>query len=207
LNNGKLLSGSAPDVALESILNTGSYNKSGMGISSLIMEIDITGSPAGAPRILAQAQTTDPFPGGAGLVYFQDKTTFNAVVGTNTASKSNALLFGDPIHSQLDTLFMFAATSVLSDYQLFFNNNLIIQRTQGLNAYYQGQDALRDPGTLFATYNAVVLEWSPNGYGDEVLNIADPSTDLRLIFSNTVAEAENFLQFSLGYPFGRPDIG
>lgn len=207
LNNGKLLSGSAADVALESILNTGSYNKSGMGISSVIMEIDIVGSPAGAPRILPSAQVTDPFPGGAGLVYFQDKTTFTGVVGTNTASKSNALLFGDPIHSQLDTLFLFPPTSVIDPYQLFFNNNLVIQRNQALNAHLQSQDALRDPATLFGTYNATVLEWSPNGYGDEVLNIADPSTDLRLIFGSTVAEAIDFYQFSLGYPFGRPDNG
>jgi len=204
LSNGKLLSGSAPDVALESILNTGSFNSSGQGISSLICEIDLINTPAGAPRILPIAQVTDPYPGGAGLVYFQDKTTFNGVVGTNTASKSNALLFGDPIHSQLDTVFIFPLTSTLDTFQMFFNNNLIIQRTSAYNKAIQAQDDVRFPAALFGYANAIVLEWSPNGYGDEVLNIADPSTDLRLIFNSTVAEALTFAEFTLGYPFGMP---
>jgi hypothetical protein len=206
LTNGKLLSGSAPDVALESILNTGSFNTSGQGISSLICEIDLVGTPAGAPRILPSAQVTDPYPGGAGLVYFQDKTTYNAVVGTNTASKSNALLFGDVIHSQLDVLFMFPPAGTLDNFQMFFNNNLVLQRSLALNADLQKRDNLRDPVALVtnSAVAAVALEWSPNGYGDEVLNIASSSTDLRLIFSETTAEAVEFDQFSLGYPFGMP---
>jgi hypothetical protein len=206
LTAGKLLSGSAPDVALESILNTGSFNTSGQGISSLICEIDLINTPAGAPRILPSAQVTDPYPGGAGLVYFQDKTTFNAVVGTNTASKSNALLFGDPIHSQLDVIFMFPPAGTLDSLQMFFNNNLVLQRSAALNTDLQKRDNLRDPAALAtnAGVQAIALEWSPNGYGDEVLNIASPSTDLRLIFSETNAEALELDQFSLGYPFGMP---
>lgn len=208
-NNGKLLSGSAADVALESILNTGSFNKSGLGISSIIVEIDLINTPMGSPRILPSAQVTDPFPGGAGLVYFQDKTVLNAPSGQFTASKANALLFGDPIHSQLDVIFVEPAqnTTTLDQHQIFFNNNLIVQRSQRYNVQLQTQDNLRTPGA-YATalgVNGIAIEWSPNGFGDEVLNIADPSTDLRWNMTANQADALNFIQFSLGYPFGRPD--
>jgi len=207
IKGGTLISGSAKDLSLETNLNTGSFNKAGQGISSLICEIDIINSPAGAPRILPFAQVTDPYPGGAGIVRLLDKTSFVAVSGSNTASKSNALLYGDPNHAMLNALYIVAPTSVLSNYQFFFNNNLILQRTQAQNAYLQQVDALRDPLTFFNTYNGVVLEWSPTGFGDEVLNIQDPSTDMRLIFNSTVAEALAFYQDSFGYPFGRPDQG
>ena len=205
INAGKLLSGSAADLALESTLNTGSFNKAGLGISSLICEIDLVNTPAGAPRIFPFAQVTDPYLGGAGLVYFQDKTTFNPPIGgAVTASKSNALLFGDPIHTQLDVLFIFSPTSALDNYNWYFNNNLIIQRSDAANLYFQAADNLRNP-TVLRTATGTAFEWSPNGFGDEVLNIADPSTDLRFVYSNSVAEAQDYIQFSLGYPFGRPD--
>jgi hypothetical protein len=200
-----LYSGSAPDVALETCLNTGSANKAGQAISSLVVEIDIVGSPAGPPTITPYAQVTDFFPGGAGLMRFISKTNIlTQVTANNLLTKNQGLAFGDIIHAQLDAFFILPPTGVLTGFTFRFNNIPILQRLVSYNFYMQSVDALRNPAAP-AGGALVAFEWSPNGYNDEVLATSDPATDLELYFSDTVSESTEVVQIAQGYPFGLPD--
>ncbi len=201
----KLYSGSAPDVALEPIMNTGSANKAGQAITSLVVEIDIVGSPSGTPKITPYAQVTDFFPGGAGLMKYINKTNIlSQVSANNLLTKNQGLGFGDISHAQLDAFFLIPVTGTLDQFTFRFNNIPILQRLAIYNYYMQTSDAIRTP-TLPASGVMIPFEFEPNGYGDEVLAISDPSTDLELYFSDTVSESTEVVQVSQGYPFGLPD--
>lgn len=201
-DKGKLYSGSAPDVALETILNTGSANKSGQAITSFVVEIDIVGAPAATPLIVPNAQATDYYPGGAGLLKVVSTTNvLTQVTNNNQLQKNQGLAFGDIIHSQLYALFITPITGVLDGFTFYYNTIPILQRTAAYNQYIENQDFLRLPNqpTIYA------FEWEPNGFTDEFLSIGDKTTDLQLRFSDTVSESTEVVQVSAGYPFGLPD--
>lgn len=198
----KLYSGSAPDVALETILNTGSSNKAGQSITSFVTEIDIVGSPAATPLISPTAQATDYFPGGAGLLKIVSTTNIlTQVTANNQLQKNQGLAFGDIIHNQLYSLFLTPITGVLDGFTFYYNTIPILQRNAAYNQYLQNEDRLRFPAqpTIYA------FEWEPNGFTDEFLSIGDKSTDLQLRFADTVSESTEVVQLSAGYPFGLPD--
>lgn len=199
---GKLYSGSAPDVALETILNTGSSNKAGQAITSFVNEIDVVGAPAATPLITPMAVATDYYNGGAGLMKIVSTTNFlTQVTNNNQLQKNQGLAFGDIIHNQLYALFLTPITGVLDGFTFYYNTIPILQRSAAYNQYYQNTDRLRFPAqpTIYA------FEWSPNGFTDEFLSTGSNSTDLQLRFSDTVSESTEVVQIDAGYPFGLPD--
>lgn len=175
--DGKLLSGSAKDLSLESTLNTGSFDEKGQGIKSLTLEVVVNNTPAlGSLKISVSATATDPYPGGPGLIPILTKNTFNASVGVNVLSKSNAFLMGDIMHSMLDAIHMVpAAGQTLDQFYMWFNNNLILSRTDAQNRFKQQRDALRVPQAGLYSFDQ-----SSDGFGDQSLGIGPTATDLRM---------------------------
>lgn len=198
----KLYSGSAPDVALETLLNTGSANKAGQAVTSFVVEMDVVGSPAATPLISPTAQATDKFDGGAGLMRIVSTTNIlSQISNNNQLQKNQGLAFGDIIHNQLYALFVTPITGVLDGFTFYYNTIPILQRTAAYNQYLENQDRLRFPNQPVI----YVFEWEPNGFSDEFLAIGDKSTDLQLRFADTVSESTEVVQLSAGYPFGLPD--
>jgi hypothetical protein len=198
----KLYSGSAPDVALETILNTGSFNKAKQAITSFNVQMDIVGAPAATPNVTPTAQVTDYFPGGAGLLKVVSTTNVLSQISTNNQLQKNfGLSFGDIIHNQLYLLFITPITGVLDGFTFYYNNIPVLQRTAAYNQYLQLEDRLRFPNQPVV----YAFEWEPNGYGDEFLSIGDQTTDLQLKFADTASESTEIVQISAGYPFGLPD--
>lgn len=188
-----LLSGSASDLALETILNCGSYNANKIGISTLTLEIDVTGTPGTAETITVLGEGVDPYPGGPGLVPILDKNTFNAVAGGNTLTKTNAFNYGDLKHSMLDGLHLIPAGGTLDNFLMNFNNNKILSRTNAENRYIQSIDALRVPQAGMFSF-----DWTADGFGDEALLIGPSITQLELQLVAS-AGAITVYQKSMGY--------
>jgi hypothetical protein len=164
--------------------------------------MDINGTPAAVPLVQGVAQVVDPYPGGAGLCRVITKTPFNTSISTNnTLAKNVGLAFGDIIHSNLKALHLFPlGGGTLDAFTLYYNNTPIIQRSAVYNTFMQNLDAIRKPNVSTLT----TIEYSPSGFNDQVLSISDPTTDLRLVFSDTAAETVNVIQDCQGYMFGLP---
>lgn len=177
LAEGKLLSGSAKDLALESTLNCGSFDEQGRGIKALTMEIVVNNTPgAGTLRVEVYGSATDPYPGGAGLIPVLTRNTFNASTGINVMSKSNAFLMGDVMHAMLDAVHLVPfAGQTLDDFYLWFNNNLILSRSDARNRFLQQRDALRVPQAGLYSF-----DFTADGFGDQALGIAPTATELRM---------------------------
>jgi hypothetical protein len=188
------LSGSAADLALETILNCGSFDAQQRGISTLTLEIDLINTPGTDENIFVLGEAVDPYPGGPGLVPILDKQTFNASIGGNVLGKQNAFLYGDVLHSMLDGFHLLPAAGTLDNFLINFNNNKILQRTDSENRFLQSVDNLRTPKTGLYSF-----DWSADGFGDQALLIGPTVTTFNLQLNATNAGSITVYQKSMGY--------
>lgn len=189
-----LLSGSAADLALETILNCGSFDASNRGISTFTIEIDFLNTPGTVENVTILGEVVDPYPGGPGLVPIVDKQTYNAVVGGNVLGKQSAFLFGDLKHSMLDGFHLIPAAGTLDNMLINFNNNKILQRTDAENRFIQSVDALRTPQAGIYSF-----DWTADGFGDEALLIGPSATMFEVQLEASDAGAVTVYQKSMGY--------
>lgn len=196
-NDGGIVgSAYAKDLAYETSLNCGAFDKSGNGVRSLRVEIDLVGTAAGAAsiQVLGRALPIDQTRGGAGLVPRMEKQAPNVAAGAQYVAAKNNLLFGDPLHAILFGLMLVPASGTLDLFTLRFNGFQWIQRSDARNRFIQSQDDLRLPQAGY--YN---IDISERGYGDEVLPILDPGTDLQLQFTPSAAGAVTIIQHTAGF--------
>jgi len=200
-----LISGSAKDLETECSLNCGSYAMDGngkptLGISSLRIEIDVTGTPAaGALAIDLNAKAYDPYPGGPGLIMYVDATSFNASLGRNTVTKDEAFVMGDMKRALLEQVYMVpdAGVGPLDNFTMYMNNEIImLNRTNARNQFLQTAQNLRTPQA-----GMDVLDWSSEGWGDQDMLISPSDTDTTLEVDTAAAGGILFTQFSMGYVF------
>jgi hypothetical protein len=196
-NSGPVQTAYAKDLALESSVNAGVLSKSGSGITSVRVEFDLTNTDAGplSVQIIGRCLPQDMERGGAGLVPRIDRQTVTVTANQRVALSRNGLLYGDPLHTVLFGLVLVPAAGTLSDFTLRYNGTQwLVNRSAANNDYAQRLERSRFPQAGY-----YVIDPAESGYGDEVLPIGDPGTDLQLEFTPTDSGAVTIYQYGAGF--------
>lgn len=196
LRGGYSAADTAKATAYETSLNCGAFDKSGNGIRSLRLEIDLVNTVAGAASIqlLGHVLPIDQTRGGAGLVPRFEKQSPTVAAASQFVAAKNNLLFGDPMHMVLFGYMLAPVAGTLTDFTLRFNGYQALQRSDAQNRVVQTQDFLRLPQA-----NVYNIDISERGYGDEWLPIGDPGTDLQLQFTPSNTGAVDIYQHTAGF--------
>jgi hypothetical protein len=173
------VSGSAGDLMEATELNCGSPDASAKSINQLKIEIDVTGYAAGAGGYINLLLLAGPpFPGGPGLLKRIDKDSIVIGAGQQTLTKTNLFHVGDRQHQILDALFFIPPSdagpiqATLDNWQVWFNDNEIRQRSEYQNEFIQTIGLARAPQALL-----YAIDFTELGFGDKSLPIGDPNTD------------------------------
>ena len=196
-----LASGSSKDMSLFSTLNCGSFDANGVGIGSLRVEFDLVGcltANIGAPSIQCKALASSLTPGGPGYIRRMEYQTPQVAANTTYQAGKNALLFGDTKHRLLNRLHLVPAAGTLDNFILRHNGVQKIQRSSAENDAVINEVFIKTSQSANAVTPVWTLDYTERTWGDEMLPIGDPGTDLQVQFTPSAAGNVNVYEDSMG---------
>lgn len=180
-------SGAAGDMMEATTLNCGSPDPAAQNkqINLLKLEVDVdnyTVNNTGFINILVLAGP--PWEGGPGQLKTIFRNTVTIGAGPITLTKNTGLLYGDKLYTSIDALHLVppddgaGAFAIFQDFQLWYNNNIVRQRSDEMNRKIQVDNFVRTPQA-----NLYSLDFTETGLGDKSLPTGDPNTSMYLKFN------------------------
>ena len=197
-NDGKAVqSAYAKDLSYETSVNAGILSQAGQGIRSVRLELDLINTPNStcSIQLLGRCLPQDPNRGGAGLVPRIDRQSITVSAGAQVNLAKNVLQFGDPGHALLFGVLLVPGAGTLDNFVLRYNGEQwMVNRTAANNAYIQSFENWRSPQAGYYW-----IDLTEAGFGDEVVSISDPGTDLQLQFTPSNNTNVDVYQYGAGF--------
>ena len=172
----------------ETALNTGSVDDQGMGITSLMLEIDLADAEY-TPVITMNATQSDALAGGPGTVLHIPRHTRDTA-GAGEFDISD-LPRGNATSIALNRLIVKPSANDISKMQIDRNQYIIFERSKALNELVQ-KDGVRVPQSGY-----IVIDKTERGYGGDPIDLVGVS-DFRYKFTMTGASTLTILSEYLG---------
>jgi hypothetical protein len=199
------LSGDPKILSTESTLNCGSSGGGFAAIKDVTLELDLINTGSGQPVVQVYGRVTPPIAGGPGAVRRVDKQSKQIGNGSVVITKSEMGL--DALRPYLNRIILVnpvvpsdpPTLAVFDNFQLRWGTEDYWTIPLGLLNQTQTEDNLR---TLQAGYT--ILDFQETGWGDELLDLSNPASDILLRFDcSGLAAASTLIYYveTLGLPF------